>query len=433
LAGCAWSRAMKLSGCRANTGGSNTPASSVVIAGLDHPGDEPYSVAEYKNLVGRAGRLGYSEKGTSYLLALDPRAEHDLWARYVTAQPEDLVSRFLDDGTDPRSLIIRVLVSARRAAGEGVTSDEIVEFLESSFGAFQAARKRTGWQWSRPDLLNALADLERHGLVQKNAQGAYEVTRLGRLSGESAVEVESIVRLVDCLRSLPPEQISDPALLAAAQVTVELDQVLFPINKKGTQKEPQLWPNELQRQGVPWAVLNALHQATHDEHQATLRAKKAVACLLFVSGRAMNDIERVLTQFGGAFGGAAGPIRSVSSRTCDLLPVAARVAEILHPTLDLGDRVGRLAIRLTYGIPGTAVDLARFAGSDLLRGDYGRLAAAGLCEPDAIDRATDAQILECVDRSKLKLALVRSAAKDIRRRREQAAKPSGPVLEAYVA
>jgi helicase len=413
--------------------GVNTPASSVVIAGLDHPGDEPYSVAEYKNLVGRAGRLGYSEKGTSYLLALDPRAEHDLWARYVTAQPEDLVSRFLDDGTDPRSLIIRVLVSARRAAGEGVTSDEIVEFLESSFGAFQAARKRTGWQWSRPDLLNALADLERHGLVQKNAQGAYEVTRLGRLSGESAVEVESIVRLVDCLRSLPPEQISDPALLAAAQVTVELDQVLFPINKKGTQKEPQLWPNELQRQGVPWAVLNALHQATHDEHQATLRAKKAVACLLFVSGRAMNDIERVLTQFGGAFGGAAGPIRSVSSRTCDLLPVAARVAEILHPTLDLGDRVGRLAIRLTYGIPGTAVDLARFAGSDLLRGDYGRLAAAGLCEPDAIDRATDAQILECVDRSKLKLALVRSAAKDIRRRREQAAKPSGPVLEAYVA
>jgi len=34
--------------------GVNTPASSVVIAGLMHPGDSPYSVAEYKNLVGRA-------------------------------------------------------------------------------------------------------------------------------------------------------------------------------------------------------------------------------------------------------------------------------------------------------------------------------------------------------------------------------------------
>ncbi|MFX8539163.1 hypothetical protein ABTL98_18930, partial [Acinetobacter baumannii] len=79
-------------------------------------------------LVGRAGRLGFAEKGASYLLALDPRAEHDLWSRYVTAEPEDLVSRFLDGTTDPRSLIIRVLVAAQRAAGEGVPSEEIVEF-----------------------------------------------------------------------------------------------------------------------------------------------------------------------------------------------------------------------------------------------------------------------------------------------------------------
>jgi helicase len=413
--------------------GVNTPASSVIIAGLDHPGDEPYSVAEYKNLVGRAGRLGFAEKGTSYLLALDPRAEYDLWTRYVTAAPEDLVSRFLDDSTDPRSLIIRVLVSARRAAGEGVTSEEVVNFLESSFGAFQASRMRTGWQWSRPDLLAALADLEAHGLVQKNAQGSYEATRLGRLSGESAVEVESIIRLVDCLRSLQPQDISDPALLTAAQSTVELDQVLFPINKKSTQKEPQLWPNELQQQGVPWSVLNGLHHATTRDHQATLRAKKAVACLLFVSGRAMSDIESVLTQFGGAFGGAAGPIRSVASRTCDLLPVAARVAEILHPTLDFGDRISRLAIRLTYGIPGMAVDLARELGSDLLRGDYCRLAAARLCEPEQIDAAADDQILDCLDRDKRKLELVRDASKRMFQRRAQAAKPTLPVLEAYVA
>src|SRR6185437_3547793 len=78
--------------------GVNTPASSVVIAGLDHPGDEPYSVAEYKNLVGRAGRLGFAEKGTSYLLATDGRAEYDLWRRYITGAPEDLNSRFLDHG-----------------------------------------------------------------------------------------------------------------------------------------------------------------------------------------------------------------------------------------------------------------------------------------------------------------------------------------------
>lgn len=412
--------------------GVNTPASSVIIAGLNHPGDEPYSVAEYKNLVGRAGRLGFAEKGASYLLALDPRAEHDLWSRYVTSEPEDLVSRFLDGTTDPRSLIIRVLVAAQRAAGEGVPSEEIVEFLESSFGAFQARRAHSAWQWSRPDLLSALADLERHGLVQKNATGAYELTKLGRLAGESAAEVGSIVALVDCLGSLQPQEISDPVLIAAAQTTVEVDQLLFPINRKSTQKEPQLWPNELQRQNVPWHVLNALQRGTTEDHQATLRAKKAVACLLFVSGRAMSEIERVLTQFGGAFGGAAGPIRAVAARTCDLMPVAARVAEILHPTLDLGDRVRRLAIRLTYGVPSAAVDLAQFAGADLLRGDYCRLAAAQLCEPEQIDAATDDQILACVDKDRRKLALVRDAAKRVAKRRAEAVAPSAPILEVYV-
>jgi len=107
--------------------GVNTPASAVVIVGLTHPGDEPYSVAEYKNLAGRAGRLGFAERGASFLLAPDTMAEHGLWQGYVVAAPEDLTSRFLD--ADPRTLIMRVLVSARAAGG--MSSEEIVGFLES--------------------------------------------------------------------------------------------------------------------------------------------------------------------------------------------------------------------------------------------------------------------------------------------------------------
>jgi hypothetical protein len=88
----------------------------------------------------------------------------------------------------------------------------------------------------------------------------------------------------------------------------------------------------------------------------------------------MSIMETTVSQFGAAFGGAAGPIRSVASRTADLVPTAARVAEMLNPNLDLRDRVGRLTIRLTYGIPAIAVELAREAGSQLLRGDYCALA-----------------------------------------------------------
>jgi helicase len=413
--------------------GVNTPASTVIISGLEHPGEQPYSVAEYKNLVGRAGRLGYAEKGTSYLLALDPRTEHNFWTRYVQGKPEDLVSRFLDSATDVRSLIVRVLVSAQRAAREGVISEDIIAFLEGSFGAFQAARQRQGWQWNRPQIVSALAELETHALIEKNAVGAYELTALGRLAGESATEVRSILQLVDCLRTLNPAQITDPALITAAQATVELDQVHFPMNKKSTQKEPQLWPNELRHQGVPSSLLAALQRNTQDVQQATLRAKKAVACLLFVSGRPMTDIEATLTQFGGAFGGAAGPVRGVAGRTCDLLPTAARVAEILHPTLDLQDRVGRLTIRLTHGVPAIAVDLAREAGANLLRGNYCRLAKEGLCEPEAIAAADEATLLSCLDRDQKKLALLHEVALRVIARRVKATAATAPLLNAYVA
>ena len=70
-------------------------------------------------------------------------------------------------------------------------------------------------------------------------------------------------------------------------------------------------------QGAPEQLLHSLRRAVTDDHTSTMRAKKAVACLLFVSGKPMTEIEANLTQFGGAFGGAAGPVRSVAARTSD--------------------------------------------------------------------------------------------------------------------
>jgi helicase len=404
--------------------GINTPAAAVIVVGLEHPGQVPYSVAEYKNLVGRAGRLGHVEHGTSYLLALDDRQEHDFWERYVRGVPENLESRFLVDGTDPRTLILRVLVAARRAF-EDVAAEEIIEFLEASFGAFQEVQRNGHWQWSRTDLTAALDDLVQHGLVEAQPDGKYRLTPLGQLAGRGLCEVSSVVRLVDCLRPLGPAEISDPALLAAVQTTVELDQVLFPINKKSTQKEPQAWAQELRQQGVPGHIMGNLQRGISEPHEGTLRAKKAVACLLYVSGRPMEEIERVLTQFGGGFGGAAGPIRGVAARTCDMLPTAADIAEILHPGLDLAERVNRLAVRLDLGIAGAAVDLGRQARGQLSRSDYARLVAARLVSAADIQAAGDAAIVACVDGSRAKLESVREAAEAIseHERRRAAQKP----------
>lgn len=410
--------------------GVNTPAAAVVIAGLMHPGGTAYSVAEYKNLIGRAGRLGFSEYGTSYLIAKDSRSEHSYWDQYVKAQPENLESRFLSDDTDPRSLIVRVLVATSKVREGGLDADGIAEFLEASFGAFQMARQNGGWSWSRDQILEALSDLTRHDLVEQTEAAGFRLTELGRIAGESSVEVDSVIRLVDCLKPLQPSEITDPTLITIIQTTKEVGNVLLPINKRSTQKEPQTWLSELRNQNVPDAVLRSLNINTRESHEQALRAKKAVACLLYISGREMSEIEAILTQFGRP-DGAAGPVRAVTSRTCDLLPAAARIAELLHPTLKFQDRVGRLAVRLTHGIPGSIVELARYAGASLTRGNYVRLDAEGFSDPDSIIGASDDEILACVDNDRQRLTHVREAAQQLRASRKESVGIDLQILKPY--
>ncbi|GBE93656.1 DEAD/DEAH box helicase [Nostoc cycadae] len=423
--------------------GINTPAEAVVIVGLNHPlankGSSPYSVAEYKNLAGRAGRLQLAERGTSYLLALNPRQVHNFWTQYVKGNPESLTSRFLSTDTDPRALLLRILSTTQKLPKlkatqqlhmQGMQAEDLIEFLESSFGAFQQMQFAHQWKWDRNQLITALQSLSQHRLVEADENNFYYLTPLGRLAGEAGVEVESIIRLVACLSQLNPESIREPTLLAATQLTVELDRLLFPINWKSTNKEPTVWKQELLRQGVPHLLLNALNLGVTNQHQSTLRAKKAVACLLFVTDRSTAEIESILTQFGGTLGGAAGAIRDVAERTCDLLLTVAQVAGILHPNLDLDEPISRLLIRLNVGVPPAAVDLAKQVATRLTRGEYLQLLHAGLCNIDAIETVSDSDILSHLNHDIEKLAIVRKAVKQ---HRQQELEPTllSPILEPF--
>jgi replicative superfamily II helicase len=408
--------------------GVNTPAEAVIIAGLEHPGNQPYSIAEYKNIVGRAGRLGLATRGTSYLIALTSNDEHYLWNRYVKGSPEPIHSQLLKLGSDPRSLILRVLTTTGFAKS-GMQAEDITAFLEESFAAFLSKVATPNWKWDRAALNRALSDLIQHQLLQPDANHFYHLTELGRLVGVSGTEVESVIRVVDALRGLHSSDVSDPLLITLTQLTVELDDVLFPINKVSTQKEPQMWFGELRRQGISQGVLQHLQRFAPEQHIPTLRAKKAVACLMWISGMQIAQIEASLTQFGGGFGGAAGPMRSVKSRTCDLLPTVARIAEIATPDLNLGNRVERLLTRLEIGIPAEAVDLAALFGDRLSRGDYLRMISAGIISPAALQAASDEVIMSCIDKSKTKLQVVKGIINTWQPK--AAVDQTGPIIPLY--
>ena len=216
--------------------GINTPAEAVIVSGLKHP-ERPYSIAEYKNIIGRAGRLGFADRGASYLIARKPNDEHYFWNHYVLGVPEDIRSRFLHQDTDPRSIILRILAGAESLSGTGgLSSEEICLFLEDSFGAFQQRQLTNSWTWNRGQIASSLQSLITHSLISTDDQGKNHLTELGRFAGQAGVEVESVVRLVGALSRNAPNQINDPTLIAATQLTVELNDLSFPINKKSTQK-----------------------------------------------------------------------------------------------------------------------------------------------------------------------------------------------------
>lgn len=410
--------------------GVNTPTEAVVIAGLQHPGPTPYSVAEYKNMVGRAGRLGYAESGASYLLATTPKEAHSFWTDYVLGTPEDMHSRFLDSRTDPRSLIIRVLVTAKRSTGRsgiaGLDAGDILDFLEGSFGAFRRKIENENWNWDRQGFQAALSELEARQLIISE-DGKCRLSKLGWIAAHGTIEVESVIRLVHVLQYLTPASLNDPALIAAAQITVEMDEVYFRVNGNGS-KETDTWRSELRRQGVPEDQISSLLRSSDAKITAS-RLKKAVSCLLWVSRLSFEDIERVLTTHGGRFDGVSGAVRRTAERTRGLMTTIGAIASYLHPDLELSERLSNLVIRIETGTPPEISELASLLGPRLSRSDYRLLIESGINNVEATKIAGESRLRDIL--SEEKSEMVWKFVSDILDRSHQ--DPEFPLIPLYDA
>ena len=369
--------------------GVNTPASAVVIVGLTHPGPapKPYTVAEYKNMVGRAGRLGFAERGESYVIAAGSVDAHSVWARYVRGRPEDLRSVFMDAAADPRTLVLRTLAALEPGADGSVETELLVSFLESSFAAFQRRQVAPDWRWQRAHIVEALRVLSVHSLVEQVEGDRYRLTELGRFAGEAGFLVDSIIRLVEVLRPLQAVPTST-TLMAAAQVTRELDELYLPLNRRGFAKERQSWFGGLSQQQADPAVLHRLHVGAPDDVAVTARAKRAFASALWASSTPLADLERWLTRHLREDGGVAGAVRQVASRTRDVLPAVERVFEFLHTNLPVADLVARTMVRMELGIPAELVDLAQLLGGSLTRSQYLTLRTVGITSPSQFTDAS---------------------------------------------
>jgi citrate lyase gamma subunit len=262
---------------------------------------------------------------------------------------------------------MRSIVALRGSVAEGA----LVELLDSSFAVWQRRQAGLGG-WNVEALHRDLDALVTAQLLDREPSGLLTLTALGRYAGESGLEVRSVTQVASALRG-SPQVLSVADLITLAQVTVELDALRIRYHKRSTQ-ERQRWPAELARSGVAHGIINMLHVGGAD---TTLRAKRAAACLLFMSPVNLGQIERHLLQHVPVTS-AAGPIRQIAARTRDVIDAVAQVAQFYgRGVSDDWDSVA-VGLQLELGLPSEMATIGRAVGNALSRGQYLTLLTAGI-------------------------------------------------------
>lgn len=175
--------------------GVNTPANTAIIVETFFYGDDgrqDFTVAEYKNMAGRAGRLGLSEEGRSVLLAENAFERRSLFGKYVLGEPEPIRSSF--DPGDFETWILRLLTQVEEIPREGV-----VRLLASTYGGYLGGLQDPGWHDDVQDRLETLLfRMEELDLIEEE-EGQVHLSILGRACGSSGLSFASAMRLVDLM------------------------------------------------------------------------------------------------------------------------------------------------------------------------------------------------------------------------------------------
>lgn len=191
-------------------------------------------------------------------------------------------------------------------------------------------------------VVSALEELRDQGFIRESPEQALALSPLGRLVARSGLSVRSAIKVARVFRGVTADELNRATLITAAQLTDEVDQVVFPLNYKGHRTEMSTFGGQLQQQLVAGAAIQALYDVPFDKpHLAALRAKKAVACLLWTRGVPATDLEPALMRHtpvpaAAAMGTMAAsgsvfswsPLCTASIATAQVNPAARAVAPI---------------------------------------------------------------------------------------------------------
>jgi replicative superfamily II helicase len=391
--------------------GINMPAETVVMPELNRRiGNKQlqwYSVADYKNIAGRAGRLGLVDKGRAIVLAYDQATLSTVWTGYINGQPEDVESTLLGQDVDLYTVVLRVAAIASNRSDDGSAEvGDLIAILANSLAAHQARLRRSSQAFDPIELGAIIDELRDTAFLESVGTTRIKPSDLGLIVAGSALRVQSAVRVANVLRQLEARHVHRDTILAIAQTTAELDAYRLIVNAKGVQKELQTFVGELSAR-VPGQVVRNYKVGATDRLAVAARAKKAVACMLWVNAVPMAQIEQTIMRH--YFDrNASGPISGVIARTRDVVETIMAIAAELHPAAPLAELIDLLPIQLEFGVTMPHAALIR-AGANLRREDYIGLNENGLRSYQDVDAADAGQLLRLLGGNATAAASLRSA------------------------
>ena len=344
--------------------GLNTPASTVILAEQEFVGEDgrQFTVAEYKNMAGRAGRVGFNEQGKAIVLADNGYNPEVLFRKYVVGKLENLTSSF-----DPGALdtwIIRLLVQVR-----GVRKSDLVGVLANTYGGYVANRAHPEWVKEMQIRINGLYDrMLASGLIEEESDIVH-LTLLGKACGESVLSFSSAMRLVELLKSYHTQVLTAENFMALVQALPESDKQYTPMMKKG-RSEAARSGEVVSKFGIE--IVRLLQRFTHgDEFTYFARCKRA--CILFdwIRGVSIEEIERRYASTHPYYGNIGyGDVRKFADLTRFQLRSAHQIASLIFPGQIIDEKaIDTLLKQLEVGIPADSLDLLELPFS-LSRGEY---------------------------------------------------------------
>ncbi len=344
--------------------GLNTPASTVVLAEQEFVGEDgrQFTVAEYKNMAGRAGRVGFNEKGKAIILADSGYNPEVLFQKYVMGKLENLSSSFDSAALD--TWIIRLLVQVK-----GVSKSDLAGLLANTYGGYIANRANPDWAKEMQIQVNALYDrMLGLGLIEEEGNIVH-LTLLGKACGESVLSFSSAMRLVDLLKGYRTQVLAAENFMALVQALPESDKQYTPMMKKGRLEAAR--PGEaVSKFGVE--IVRLLQRFTQgDEFTYFARCKRA--CILFdwIRGVSIEEIERRYASNNPFYGNIGyGDVRKFADLTRFQLRSAHQIASLIFPGQFIDEKaIDALLKQLEVGIPADSLDLLELPVS-LSRGEY---------------------------------------------------------------